>query len=258
MENESQVHDYMVSQPDINEKMRAILVDWLIEVHNKFDLMPETLYLTVNLVDRFLAVKMVPRREMQLLGISAMLIACKYEEIWAPEVDDFVCISDRVYTDEQILRMEKIILHHLEWELTVPTCYVFLVRFIKASIPDNEMEKNLVYFLAELSLMQCATIIYCPSMIAASAVLVARHTLSRSPLWTEMLELHTGYSESQLMDCAKMLVTLHSAAAENKLQVVYTKYLKNERGAVAQISPAKALLAAEAAVPAAAAAGSSS
>ncbi|GAB2279035.1 hypothetical protein Dimus_013698, partial [Dionaea muscipula] len=126
--NESQVHDYMVSQPDINEKMSAILVDWLIEVHNKFDLMPETLYLTVNLVDRFLAVKMVPRRELQLLGISVMLIACKYEEIWAPE----------------ILRMEKIILHHLEWELTVPTCYVFLVRFIKASILDNEMEKNLV------------------------------------------------------------------------------------------------------------------
>ncbi|GAB2301383.1 hypothetical protein Dimus_035409, partial [Dionaea muscipula] len=69
---------------------------------------------------------MVPGRELQLLGINAMLIACK------------------VYTDEQILRMEKIILHHLEWKLTVPTCYVFLVRFIKASIPDNEMEKNLV------------------------------------------------------------------------------------------------------------------
>ncbi|GAB2266891.1 hypothetical protein Dimus_001880 [Dionaea muscipula] len=102
--NESQVHDYMVSQSDINEKMGAILVDWLIEVHNKFDLMPETLYLTVNLVDCFLAVKMVPRREIQLLGISAMLIACKYEEIWAP----------RVYIDEQILRMEKIIMHHLK------------------------------------------------------------------------------------------------------------------------------------------------
>ncbi|GAB2303168.1 hypothetical protein Dimus_037164, partial [Dionaea muscipula] len=51
--------------------MSAILVDWVIEVHDKFDLMPETLYLTVNLVDRFLAVKMVPRRELQLLGINS-------------------------------------------------------------------------------------------------------------------------------------------------------------------------------------------
>ena len=82
----SVVHDYMVNQPDINAKMRGILVDWLIEVHRKFELMPETLYLTINIVDRFLCVKAVSRRELQLVGISSMLIASKYEEIWAPEV----------------------------------------------------------------------------------------------------------------------------------------------------------------------------
>ena len=76
----------MDSQPEMNEKMRSILVDWLIEVHHKFELMPETLYLTINIIDRFLSVKTVPRRELQLVGISAMLIASKYEEIWAPEV----------------------------------------------------------------------------------------------------------------------------------------------------------------------------
>jgi len=86
MQVDSRVHDYLQSQPDINGKMRSILVDWLIEVHRKFELMPETLYLTINIVDRFLAVKMVPRRELQLVGISSMLLACKYEEIWAPEV----------------------------------------------------------------------------------------------------------------------------------------------------------------------------
>lgn len=76
----------MDSQPEINSKMRAILVDWLIEVHRKFELMPESLYLTINIVDRFLSMKNVPRRELQLVGISSMLLACKYEEIWAPEV----------------------------------------------------------------------------------------------------------------------------------------------------------------------------
>ncbi|KAL7247764.1 hypothetical protein ACSBR2_002634 [Camellia fascicularis] len=65
VENESRVHDYMDSQPEINEKMRAILVDWLIEVNNKFELMPETLYLTINIVDRYLASKSVMRRELQ-------------------------------------------------------------------------------------------------------------------------------------------------------------------------------------------------
>lgn len=76
----------MGSQIEINDRMRSILVDWLIEVHNKFELMPETLYLTIHIVDRYLSIKTVPRRELQLVGIAAMLIASKYEEIWAPEV----------------------------------------------------------------------------------------------------------------------------------------------------------------------------
>lgn len=134
----------MDSQPEINEKMRAILTDWLVEVHNKFDLMPETLYLTINIVDRYLAKKTVPRRELQLVGISAMLMASKYEEIWAPEVNDFVCISDRAYTHEQVLVMEKRILGELEWNLTVPTPYVFLVRFIKAARIDPNV--SIIFF----------------------------------------------------------------------------------------------------------------
>lgn len=76
----------MNSQPDINSKMRAILIDWLVEVHRKFELMPESLYLTINIVDCYLSMKVVSRRELQLVGIGSMLIACKYEEIWAPEV----------------------------------------------------------------------------------------------------------------------------------------------------------------------------
>lgn len=86
LQTETRVHDYIDSQPEINEKMRAILIDWLIEVHHKFELNPETLYLTINIVDRYLTVETSSRRELQLLGISAMLIASKYEEIWAPEV----------------------------------------------------------------------------------------------------------------------------------------------------------------------------
>lgn len=95
MQDSSKLHDYMATQPDINAKMRSILVDWLIEVHRKFELMPETLYLTINIVDRFLSVKSVSRRELQLVGISSMLIASKYEEIWAPEVIN--CILSSIY-----------------------------------------------------------------------------------------------------------------------------------------------------------------
>lgn len=157
----------------ITSKMREILVDWLIGVHAAFKLSPESLYLTINIVDRFLSVKAVPRRELQLVGMSSMLIACKYEELWAPEVDfcdsvqfkskqqiiilssqmccvflqnnqviDFITISDNAYVREQVLLMEKVILEKLEWHLTVPTPYVFLVRYVKASVPAD---KKVIY-----------------------------------------------------------------------------------------------------------------
>ncbi|KAK7274731.1 hypothetical protein RIF29_15828 [Crotalaria pallida] len=241
VENESHPHDYMDSQPEINERMRAMLVDWLIDVHTKFDLSLETLYLTINIVDRFLAVKIVPRRELQLVGVSAMLMASKYEEIWPPEVNDFVCLSDRAYTHEQILVMEKIILGKMEWTLTVPTPFVFLVRFIKASVPDQELE-NMAHFLSELGMMQYATLMYCPSMIAASAVFAARCTLNKTPIWNETLKLHTGYSQEQLMDCARLLVSFHCTIGNSKLKVVYRKFSDPQRGAVAMLPPAKNLM----------------
>ncbi|KAK9289519.1 hypothetical protein L1049_007674 [Liquidambar formosana] len=138
--------------------------------HDYMDTQPETLHLIINIVDRFLSVKTVPRRELQLVGINAMLMASKYEEIWDPEVNDFVCISDRAYTHEHIDHGENYTGQAIEWTLTVAMPYVFLVRFIKASIPVHEMQ-NMVSFLAELGMMHYATIMYCPSMVAASASL---------------------------------------------------------------------------------------
>uniref|UniRef100_A0A7N0UMG3 Cyclin-like domain-containing protein n=1 Tax=Kalanchoe fedtschenkoi TaxID=63787 RepID=A0A7N0UMG3_KALFE len=98
-------HTYMAGQSDINERMRAILIDWLIEVHYKFELMEETLFLTVSLIDRFLERQPVVRKELQLVGITAMLMACKYEEVSVPVVTDFIYISDKAYTRKDILNM---------------------------------------------------------------------------------------------------------------------------------------------------------
>lgn len=83
-------------QDDITEKMRSILVDWLIDVHAKFKLEANTLFMTINVIDRFLSLEKIARKHLQLTGVAAMLIACKFEEIYAPEVRDFVYISDEV------------------------------------------------------------------------------------------------------------------------------------------------------------------
>ena len=87
--------------------MRSILIDWLVEVHLKFKLVPESLYLTVNLIDRYLEREQVHRSKLQLVGVTAMLIACKYEEIYPPIVKDFVYITDNAYTKEEILEQER-------------------------------------------------------------------------------------------------------------------------------------------------------
>ncbi|CAH8343981.1 unnamed protein product [Eruca vesicaria subsp. sativa] len=241
VEKESQPQMYMQIQSEMNEKMRAILLDWLLEVHIKFELNLETFYLTVNIIDRFLSVKAVPKRELQLLGVSALLIASKYEEIWPPQVNDLVYVTDNAYNSKQILVMEKTILGSLEWYLTVPTQYVFLVRFIKASMSDPEME-SMVHFLAELGMMHYDTLKFCPAMLAASAVYTARCSLEKSPAWTETLKFHTGYSESEIMECSKVLALHHSRCGEGRLRAVYKKYSKAENGGVALVSPAKSLL----------------
>ncbi|KAJ4706316.1 Cyclin family protein [Melia azedarach] len=120
--------------------------------------------------------------------------------------------------------------------------YVFHVQFIKAAILDEEMEK-MVYFVAELGIMHYDTLMFCRSMLAASAVYAARSTLNKSPAWNDTPRPYTGFSEAQMMDCTKLLVYFRSKAPENKFQLVYKKYSSNsQKGAVALIPPAKRLV----------------
>ncbi|KAJ0665388.1 putative cyclin domain-containing protein [Helianthus annuus] len=126
----------------------------------------------------------------------------------------------------------------------VPTPYVFLVRYTKASVPfDTEME-NMVFFLTELGLIHYSVVITnSPSKLAASAVYAARCTLKKTPAWTETLKHHTGYYEDELRECAKTLVTFHDCASETKLKAVYRKYVNPEKGAVALFPPARDVMA---------------
>ncbi|XP_005998783.1 G2/mitotic-specific cyclin-B2 isoform X3 [Latimeria chalumnae] len=117
---------------EINERMRAILVDWLIQVHSRFQLLQETLYMTIALMDRFLQVQPVSRKKLQLVGVTSMLLASKYEEMYVPEIGDFVYITDNAYTKGQIREMEMIILKRLNFNLGRPLPPHFLRRASKA------------------------------------------------------------------------------------------------------------------------------
>jgi len=176
----------MSKQVEINEKMRAILIDWLLDVHLKFRLLPETLYLTVFLIDRFLSLKCVSREKLQLVGVTAMFIASKFEEIYPPECNDFVYISANAYTREEILQMEQYMLNTLGFNLATPTTLYFLRRFSKAAMSDYRVH-TLSKFLLELALLEIRLLKYVPSQIAAASVYLARTMVGITPAWVSVI-----------------------------------------------------------------------
>ena len=225
---------YMRNQTDVNDKMRAILIDWLVEVHLKFKLVPETLYLTVNLIDRFLERAQVARSKLQLVGVTALLLASKYEEIYPPEIRDLVYITDRAYSKTDILCMESTILNKLEFNLTVPSVGVFLARYLKAAHADDKMH-HMAHFIAERTLQELRFVKFAPSMLGAACVLVARRALHVQPTWTRTLEHYTQYAERTLEPCVRELMELMAECREGNLQAVRKKYSSSKFGSVAGI-----------------------
>ncbi|KAM4080389.1 hypothetical protein ACJW30_11G012200 [Castanea mollissima] len=224
------MENYMSIQTDITAHMRGILINWLIEVHFKFDLMQETLYLMVTLLDRYLSQASVKKNEMQLVGLTALLLASKYEDFWHPRVKDLISISAESYTRDQMLAMERRILKQLKFRLNVATPYVFMLRFLKAAQADSKLE-HLAFYLIELCLVEHESLKFKPSLLCASALYVARCTLHMTPAWTPLLCKHARYEESQLRDCAQMIIRSHKAAGKGQLRVSYEKSEKpNDTG----------------------------
>ncbi|KAJ0456455.1 putative cyclin domain-containing protein [Helianthus annuus] len=191
--------NYMLTQQsDINEKMRAMLIDWLIEVHYLCHFQDETLFLTVNIIDRFLAKQSVSRKKLQLVGMVAMLLACKYVGISVPVVGDLIYISAKAYSRSEILEMENLMLHTLEFKISFPTPYVFLKRYLKAGQSDSKLDQ-LSSFLMDLCLVEYETVKFTPSLLAAACVYTAQCSLSGFKHWSKTCEWHTKYSKDELL-----------------------------------------------------------
>jgi len=215
--------DYIKKKTDITERMRGILVDWLIQVHLKFKLLQETLYLTVAILDRYLSVTDIKRDKLQLTGVTCMLIASKFEEIYAPEVNDFVYITDNAYTFQNILDMEILILNTLEFDLNHPLPLHFLRRNSKAGNADGKVH-TLGKYLTEICLTHVSMLKFKPSVLAAGAFLVAQHVLMPDKKWSSTLTHYTGYTREMALIPAKAICELVIRAEKSKHQAVRNKY----------------------------------
>jgi len=225
---------YMERQIHVNAKMRAILIDWLVDVHKKYKLRPETLFLAVQLIDRYLEVQATPQRQLQLVGVTALLIAAKFEEVYPPQVKDFVYVTDKAYSRDDILKMEVSILKSLQFKICRPTAMHFLERYQSVN-GCTDAHRDLAQYLLELSLVDYKMLKYAPSHLAASCILLSNKLLRR-PSWTPAAVRHTRMTEPMLKDCAKEMCMLLEGAETNPLQAVRKKFSLLKHHSVAKLT----------------------
>ncbi|CEJ82334.1 Putative G2 mitotic-specific cyclin-b [[Torrubiella] hemipterigena] len=197
-------HNYMNHQDDLEWKTRGILVDWLIEVHTRFHLLPETLFLAVNIVDRFLSEKVVQLDNFQLVGITAMFIASKYEEVLSPHVENFKRITDDGFSESEILSAERFVLSTLEYDLSYPNPMNFLRRVSKADNYDIQ-SRTVGKYLMEIALLDHRFMKFPPSQIAAAAMYLARLMLDRG-VWDKTLAHYSTYTEEEVEPIVHLMV----------------------------------------------------
>ncbi|KAL0799618.1 hypothetical protein Bca101_054793 [Brassica carinata] len=251
------VPDFMErTQKDVTHSMRGILVDWLVElltkvsqVSEEYTLVSDTLYLTVYLIDWFLHGNNIKRQNLQLLGITCMLIASKYEEICAPRVEEFCLMTDNTYTRDQVLEMENQVLKHFSFQIYTPTPKTFLRRFLRAAAQASshlsrqrlELE-SLASYLTELTLIDCRFLKFLPSVIAASAVFLAKWTLDQSNHpWNLTLEHYTTYKASELKASVHALQDLQLNTRGCPLSAIRMKYRQEKFKSVAVLISPKLL-----------------
>uniref|UniRef100_A0A1J3K6R0 Cyclin-A3-2 n=3 Tax=Noccaea caerulescens TaxID=107243 RepID=A0A1J3K6R0_NOCCA len=216
-------------QKDVTPSMRGVLVDWLVEVAEEYKLVSETLYLTVSYIDRFLSLKTVNKQRLQLVGVSAMLIASKYEEISPPKVEDFCYITDNTFTKQDVVKMEADILLALQFELGRPTISSFIRRFTRVAqedfqVPHLQLEP-LCCYLSELSILDYKAVKFVPSLLAASAVFLARFIIRpKQHPWNQMLEEYTKYKAADLQECVGIIHDLYLSRRGGSLQAIRDKY----------------------------------
>lgn len=221
--------DFLQTQMDVTPKMRSVLLDWISEVHSQFNLEIETFHLTVSIIDRYLqAVSNTPRRYLQLVGVTALFMASKYEELMPPEIGDFVYVTDDTYDKRQILQMELTMFKALNYSMCKPLPIHFLRRYAKAAGSLGDRQYIAAKYFLELAAIDYELTEFNPSKIAAAAIylslFITNKMKSDDDLWTPTLQFYSTYKVGDFTSVVKRMALLVSTAHEVKLKSVYNKY----------------------------------
>ena len=217
-------YGYMSMQTEINEIMRAILIDWLVSTHLKFMFRTRTLFLTVSIIDRYLSKEVINRRKLQLLGVTSLFIASKHEEINTPSGNSFANFTDDAYTKEEIFQMEYQILQTLNFEILIPTPIQFyeIICFI---LNFKTKEISLGRYFMESCMIQYKFTSYSSSLIAIStAYLVLKYFSLKNHhiIFSEFFNSNNNYNK--VKECAREIYNFDEENIKSNLFAVKNKY----------------------------------
>lgn len=239
LEVEQNVRQNYLQGQEVTGNMRAILIDWLVQVNLKFRLLQETMYMTVGIIDRFLQDNPVPKKQLQLVGVTAMFLASKYEEMYPPEISDFAYVTDKAYTTAQIRDMEMTILRVLKFQLGRPLPLQFLRRASKIYEVTAE-QHTLAKYLLELTMVDYDMVHLPPSMVASAALALTLKILAAGE-WDVTLQHYMDYTAESLIPVmahlAKNVVKVNNGLTKH--MAIKGKYATSKQMRIANISQLK-------------------
>ena len=234
-------YTYMSRQNEINEKMRSILVDWIIDVHFKFGFTDETLFMTISIIDRYLSICQITRTNFQLLGITALMIACKHEEIDLPKIDDFIYITDNAYVKDEVVKMEEDVLSKLNFSFLYPSPIKFF-EYLSLHFKFEKKHHMMGKYLMESFLLDVKNGKYKPSIISCACAYIVMKFFkmpnyhdSYNKKFYVLDETAEKYSEHNIKECAKDICLLVDNINKTNYQACSKKYSKPEQEKVSII-----------------------
>ena len=231
-ENESPIDlKFLSKQSEFTFKHRAILIDWIHSTHKRFKLQAETLFLSINILDRYCTCRSIRISQLQLLGLTVLFLSAKYEEIYAPELNSLLKSIDCVFLKEQVATLEKDILFALDYSITKPTSLKFFIRNAELIGTRGNIYSFGLYLL-ELA-FDHKIVAYKPSVIASAAVVLAHLLFHKDTPCRLKKKLAV---DGDLKKCMQEILIVLEFARENPLRSIWDKYSKRRYHCVSSLT----------------------
>lgn len=197
---------YVYTSTTISWNSRSLIVDWIIGIHHKLELSQETLFLTVNVIDRFLMARDIPSSKLHLVGITALLISCKFEEVVCPTLDNLIILADNRMSEDDIKKAEKYMLHTLNYDILFSCPLNFLRRCSKSNNYERK-SRNIAKYLLELTTLYESLNKYSASIKATTSMYLARKITSQDQC-KNLFSLYSEHSQEDIKDCFNSFIDI--------------------------------------------------